>query len=476
MLWRQSEHYETAVASIALLVAPLEVLVSSPTFLPAVLPELVPRLLPPSKFPTTAQELVRRQRHRQLWPSVISELPQRHSARLVRNLLVAIGQKLLSRHSSTAMAAQTVHGAACLLRNLLGPLFAGDDDDEGFQKSIMAILIEQGYAWDGASGAMARVVVAWAGAEEADQVRLMRAALDVWSRPRNIKEGGRQERVCECSAKAFACNTAADPLRFLAVLTTLLLVAIARLPRQHSAVIEASRSAAFLGAISAHLSLLDGTQRYLGMLVAEYVSTRSVSLSGELKPLSFGDDVWNDAGEAGQAAARIRELLEEVESLDDTAVAGWQAMLGSAWHSSPVSRPPPPPPPAEIFKTLPKATAEPSLRRSLISVIDDGDDEDDLQPYPLPAPPSAATLDALASDDASLYSTALPQTSTSATRKRGKLRPPVYIPELTAYLKGADPEGKKEEADGEAERIEVGLREGESLVRRKAGWGGELSE
>lgn len=207
------------------------------------------------------------------------------------------------------------------------------------------------------------------------------------------------------------------------------------------------------------------------MLVAELISAATVPPEGELTPLSFGEEMWEGNEEGKEVARRIRAVVQEK---DEAAVEGWQQSLRSRWEpeskvdQSPVTPLPKPaaPIPTPILSQTPAS-------RPLISVISD---PDDLQPYPLPAPPSTSILSALASDDASLYSSALPSTSASTTRKRGKLRAPVYVPELVAYLKGTDPEGKKEEADGEAERIEVGLNEGESLVRRKAGWGGELGE
>lgn len=178
--------------------------------------------------------------------------------------------------------------------------------------------------------------------------------------------------------------------------------------------------------------------------------------------------MWSGEEHEKQVARRIRALVHE----DQGPSVGWQAVLRSAWEpTAPTAAKPAEP--SQAPRPNPPAVAPSQPSRPLISVIAD---PDDLQPYPLPAPPSASILSALASDDASLYSTALPSTSASTTRKRGKLRAPVYIPELVAYLKGTDPEGKKEEADGEAERIEVGLREGEGLVRRKTGWGGELGE
>lgn len=207
------------------------------------------------------------------------------------------------------------------------------------------------------------------------------------------------------------------------------------------------------------------------MLVAELLSAATVPPGGELTPLSFGDEIWEGAEEGKEVARRIRAVVQEQ---GENSVDGWQQILRSRWEPTSnlqqsVSSPSPQP---TVSIPVPVLSPAPTPR-PLISVISD---PDDLQPYPLPAPPPTSVLSALASDDASLYSTALPSTSTSTTRKRGKLRAPVYIPELVAYLKGTDPEGKKEEADGEAERVEVGLNEGESLVRRKAGWGGELGE
>lgn len=206
------------------------------------------------------------------------------------------------------------------------------------------------------------------------------------------------------------------------------------------------------------------------MLVAELVSAATVPPAGELTPLSFGDEMWEGSEEGKEVARRIRAVAQEKEL---AVVEGWQQTFRSRWEPTAKVQQSVPTPPKPTAPN-PTAVLSPApASRPLISVISD---PNDLQPYPLPAPPSTSVLSALASDDASLYSTALPSTSASTTRKRGTLRAPVYVPELVAYLKGTDPEGKKEEADGEAERIEVGLNEGESLVRRKAGWGGELGE
>lgn len=227
------------------------------------------------------------------------------------------------------------------------------------------------------------------------------------------------------------------------------------------------------------------------MLVAEIVSERTTPKEGELKALDFGEEVWMGEGEGKETVRRVREVLrEEREGGEEGKSVEWIEVLRRCWPDSTttttattprlstrVSLSTPSPDPSTT-------TTEPASKRPLISVISSDDSDDDLTPYPLPtAPPSSsAHVTALQSTDPSLYASSLPSTSTSTTRKRGKLRAPVYVPELVAYLKGGDPDGsggpvgKEEEEDERAERVEMGLKEGEGLVRRKMGWGGELGE
>lgn len=281
-----------------------------------------------------------------------------------------------------------------------------------------------------------------------------------------------------------------------AVTTALFLSSVVALPSLDPFLVTLSRSPAFLNAVSTHFSLVAPLPRLLGMLVAEVVSSRTVELEGAPKPLSFGDDMWAGDKPEQRTVRQLRASLDELSQATMTGkVDGWQKTLREAFVAADedeqarasARRPPP------RVNTVPlKASSveEPVVaaptKRPLISIIgsDDSDsDDDDLKPFALPPGPSEATLEALSSTDPALYHSALPSQasatagpagSASQTRRRGKLRPPVYVAELVAYLKGQDPQGAKEEADGEAERVEVGLREGEALVRRKAGWGGEL--
>lgn len=284
-------------------------------------------------------------------------------------------------------------------------------------------------------------------------------------------------------------------------MTSLLLHLVVSLPVRHGAVVRLSRSPAFLEAVSGHLSLVAAPARLLGMLVAEVVSARSIDPAGAVKPLAFGSEIWDGSDLASHAVATVRALradLGDAEHREDES-GGWQDELRSwvdatATTSTVDSRPAARGTesaesirPTSVEEPAPSPPRRP--KRPLIAIIGE-DDDGDLEPYHSPPPPpSAAVQTALESDDPALYHSAFPAPATPAgaagalgssqTRKRGRLRPPVYVPELVAYLKGRDPDGAgvsngKEEADGEAERIEMGLREGEGLIRRKAGWGGEL--
>lgn len=275
------------------------------------------------------------------------------------------------------------------------------------------------------------------------------------------------------------------------VVTALFLSSVVSLPAQHPSLVTLSRSPSFLAAVSTHFSLVAPLPRFLGMLVAEVVSSRTVTHDGELKPLSFGEDMW--VGDKPEQAT-ARELRVSVNGLAEAVakgkVEGWQEALRKAFddgdnaaesaRSRPIKVNSAPLKPSSV-----EEPADPPTKRPLISIIgsDDSDSDDDLEPYALPPGADSSTREALSSADPALYHSAFPSQasatagpagSASQTRRRGKLRPPVYVAELVAYLKGQDPQGAKEEADGEAERIEVGLREGEAIVRRKAGWGGEL--
>ncbi|GAA6060262.1 hypothetical protein JCM10212_003962 [Sporobolomyces blumeae] len=443
---------------------PLPTLLSSPTFPSTALPILVSHILPPQTFPTPAEDLLRRQRFIDLVRVVLTdELSDRDQTKLARLVLESLMRDL--GRATGAGAHTTSRGIAFVLSTLFGPL---RPEARTMWKVVIDVLLDRTSTWDPI--VVPRVLLEWLGGDTEAKREMTKVVVDRW--------GSREE-----------INGAFDARRMY--LTSVLLVLVASLPPAHPDLVSLSRSPLFLNAVSASLSTLSPLPRYLGMLVAELVSNRSTDPASGIQPLDFGPSVWDGDGAEKDKVREVKKLFNDVVhegGTEDQTTKGWQELLRNVYEArqagSQPSRAPHSKPAASdakpVLPTSVEEPAQPAPKRPLISIIG-SDDEDDLvefAPRSLPPGPSEATLEALSSSDASLYQSAYttPSTHPSQTRRRGTLRPPVYIAELTAYLGGKDPEGGKEEADAEAERQEVGLKEGEALIRRKAGWGGELKE
>ncbi|GAA5992706.1 hypothetical protein JCM10908_006891 [Rhodotorula pacifica] len=469
LLWRiASSSFRSATpSSPPALSQPLSALLSDPFFVPTLAPLLIPRFLPPAAFPAPSEQLLHRRRHVDLWREVVDELSLRERERFLREWVRVLSADLLSgAEKDTSLATgPAARAMAFVLDSLFGPL---EPSNTSTWKAAQTVLLDRNARIN--SPIVPRAVIAWVAQTETSKIALMQAVMAVWSAPEEIKLGSEGRRL---------------------YLTSLLLHLVVSLPSRHDVLVTLSRSPSILESVSTHLSLVSPLTRLLGMLVAEVISARTVDPHGSVKPLAFGEEIW--AGEDGprRTVRTLRAQLDEAEKGEDE--KGWQELLRARYEAGAKTEGTATPGPrhtTEREPLKPTSVEEPAIpapKRPLISIIgeDDDDDDDDLEPYDLPAPPSASIQEALASEDPALYHSAFPsQTAAtsgaaggaSQTRKRGRLRPPVYIPELVAYLKGKDPQGAKEEADGEAERVEMGLKEGEGLIRRKTGWGGELRE
>lgn len=449
--------------------------------MPTIAIDLVPRCLPLEAFPAPSDVLLRRQRHMDIWRGVIDELAQQKRDRFLRDWMRILEQKA-SGADCPATPTQVARGGAHSLESLFGPLASTISPS---QDALVRVILD--FPSPAPRSVLPSTVAAWANTPNA-KVALLTAVMRAWGSSDDIKRGTDGRRFCKLApARGEAFCLCAD-ISAITDLTALFLFTIVSLPIRHESVVALSRSPDFLEAVSVHLSLVAPLPRLLGMLVAEIVSARTVDPAGSVKPLAFGDEIWSGEGSEKQAIRDLRVQLEGFEA--GTESGSWQAAFrrlfsytppaSGASRQQPTSRAPLQPTSVEEPPPPPKP------KRPLISIIgEDDDDHDDLKPYDLPPAPNAATQAALESEDPALYHSAFPSQAASTsgaagapsqTRKRGRIRPPVYIPELTSYLKGKDPQGSKEEADSEAERLEIGLKEGESLVRRKAGWGGELRE
>ncbi|KAM0755050.1 hypothetical protein T439DRAFT_128186 [Meredithblackwellia eburnea MCA 4105] len=473
----------STTASIASLALPLTHLLQhspslfspNPTITP-IFTHLIPSIVPPP-FPAAPDSLIRRSRIAKRWRRLLAELGGRESTRIGAGLVAVLNEEF--KNDRTAGSDEKgledrrkrVRGTAWLARELGGALMStsmqgisesatGQEEDDEY-RTPLDLVLDSNKLWYKEFGI---VVVDWAERSESGskstKVReaLLEQVVKRWADEDRIKKGlvGGHE-----------------------YLSTLLLFLIYSLPIRHPSLTILSTSAPFLTAISTYLTILQPYPRLLGMLVAEVLSERTVKQDGELKPLNFGE-IWEGEQEEKKKVKELRQELKTVSG-EEKEVDGWQEMLRKTWGEDkhPVKPAPPqraksPMTPSSVSST-PPTLPQGALKRPLISIIGEEDDES-LAPYPLPADPPQSYLSTLASEDSSEYTTALPPTTSSTTRRRGKLRAPVYIPELVAYLKGKDPEGGEEQKDQEAERVEVGLREGEGLVRRKKGWGGEVDE
>lgn len=280
-------------------------------------------------------------------------------------------------------------------------------------------------------------------------------------------------------------------------LTYALLLHISLLDPYHPHLVQLSHKARFLTAMQAYLSHPDASVRRLGMLVAEVVSERTIreanvdleftekdeieelkaGLEGEepkaraprgSKRLRFGAGMWDGQGQGKEEARMLRSCVgvrdgDAVLSVDAASwLLGWSAasvQSGRSPRSASSLRPTRGRKPVKESK--PKAV--PTTARPKIIMLDDEQADDPMEGYDMPSPsssrspsPTPSYLEEVAAD---------PTLALDSTQKK-KVQRPVYIAQLYALVK----EREKPEC------IEMALRHGESLIRAKRNFGGELGE
>jgi telomere length regulation protein len=207
------------------------------------------------------------------------------------------------------------------------------------------------------------------------------------------------------------------------------------------------------------------------MLVAELVSEWTVEPGGPLNPLSFGSEIWSGDDDGKEDCRRLRAIVYNGDL--DGQVQGWETIvpdvMGGKDSVSAQVLPVVPSPKLPSAAAPKRDASEPSKRPpkkksakiQIISSTTSSDpqfvqsDDDELTPYALPEEAESEPDDADLDDP-----------SIAMMPSKAKVRPPVYIVDLSAYLRSTE----------DAERIQVGLREAEALIRRKWGWGTELGD
>lgn len=270
-----------------------------------------------------------------------------------------------------------------------------------------------------------------------------------------------------------------------------MLLTVSLLPPHQSTLVNLSRRPRFLTAIQSYLSHPDPSIRRLGLLVAEVVSERTIeepdhdmeysekdemeelkaSLESEDGPrpkvprgskrLKFGSGMWEGQGEGREETRWLRSSVgvKDVQAnlLDEPSV--W--LLGWRESTACSSIPPPASTPAPRLRA-PKSSAAKSPKRPKIVMLDDEQLEDTMEGYDPPSPSSRSP----SPDQAYLDEVAADPSLALDTQQKKKIQRPVYISQLLGLIKDRE----------KPDCLEMALKFGESLIRAKRNFGGELGE
>lgn len=433
------------------------------SFWSVALPRLWPQLCDPSQQCSSAS----------LWRSTMSHLVSRDVERLQSSLmseLLTMDQVLkpLVPHpyATGQKDRNTVVASARLFVDLFGPC-AGP---------ATAVFVDR----DGWPVCVARLLAAWAQATDTLEA-VMHHITSAWSDKTSVERASPAYRACQSSPAvlSYLKRIGSDltcPALSISDLTLALLLCVAHMPEQSRSLATFSSSEAFLSGVQAHLSTTRMDVRFQGMLVAEMVSQRSLGSCGDAtKPLDFGAEVWRGTQPGLDVCRQLRALAAGPTDLERVPLATAQppvlsspkedteksttsmrsaSWLGSAKNPRSVpstpdktTTPHPPPPPAKSNKN--KITV---LQSQTLQDDSDDDDDDDLAPYAMPEETAEELSE---NEDLSAY-----------TPAKNKPKPPVYMADLTGYLKDAE----------NADKIEMGLQHAASLIRKRAHWGTELGQ
>ncbi|KAJ9118515.1 hypothetical protein QFC24_006168 [Naganishia onofrii] len=450
------------------------------------------------------------------WPTLLSELQASDIGALAWSFLLHLNKGI---HTSTTPNRDIIQAAEYLER-FLGPPAEPLSKSKGKQKagsgptpaqrtteiwdSVLETLLMRGKGREsGGEEAVeirCRIVVCWAAKGGDVAIKsLIERVMETWCDPKSVKYS------------LFAWQL---------YISQLLLLALSRLPPYHPYLLQLSFQPSFLTSMQAYLSHSDSSMRRLGMLVAEVLSELTIpdssdqpSSQGKKNPrngkekdaeveelekmlqnlgdgdddanvpkdlppskqrrrLQFGKEIWDGFGQGKEECRRLRSLVglrDENAQVEDEEAAkdqdsriekhDWK-LLG--WDTAVETHPSP-----QILQEQPKTqqrgrspSPKPNIGRRKAHQQEPDSDDESLSGYsssgdssrsPSPTP---SYLDEIAND---------PMANTSM---RAKIQRPVYIIQLIELLR------TREEPD----KLEVGLKWGESLIRRKRHFGKELEE
>lgn len=421
-----------------------------------------------------------------LWRDILDDLPSNARNGIIMSLIFHLSYHLPSLRVSSSLdpvPASNVKIAAGYLAVLIGP--ASPEPDGVCLGTLLPLLTSpnsifpprmpltaesNGSSWDSMAFRCRLIVAYISGGGKQTVTRALDMVMATWGSSQVVKFG------------------LLSKMSFLTLLTILLLSA---LPPYDPAVLRITFHSPFLVSMQSYLGHSDPAMRRLGMLIGEVVSARSIKpsdiqqhtkskdeLVGELegmlediddpdaaksrpppanvKRLDFGKEMWEGTGQGKEECRWLRTFV----GLDDATadmrtgdgMLGWDPQRRLAEvpaetrGSAPVSE----------SQTDAPADSPPQAR---VHEVDS--DDDSLIGYESSSPsssrspsPTPSYLEEIARD---------PMLNTSMKKKIPR---PVYLIQLLDLLRARD----------DPEKLEVALRWGEELIRRKRNFGTELGE
>ncbi|ORX40562.1 telomere length regulation protein-domain-containing protein [Kockovaella imperatae] len=387
----------------------------------------------------------------------------------------------LDKNTALEQPNEQVKRAASIFSSILGQ---PDAEGEAWD-AVLRCVSRASVIRNDAREVKAGIIVSWVASGSLTCImNFTDSILDLWTDPRHIKYAlyDHQYQLTYTLIRAISLVDPFEPF----------LVRLSHRPK-------------FLSAMQSYLAHPDPAIRRLGMLVAEIVSERTVvddpadaqqsqideveelkaglDVEGEIaatrkpikggKRLRFGGGMWDGPGEGKDEARRLRSVVgvrdNDASLADVKGTSAW--ILG--WKTETEESPETSAPEHTSIEAIPivprsarattKKPLEKQAARPKIVMLDDEQVADPLQGYDIPSPASSRSSSPTPSFLEEV--TADPSLAIDAAGKK-KIKRPVYVSQLMALLR------EREKPD----HLEMALKWGESLIRSKRSFGGELEE
>ncbi|KAL4074486.1 telomere length regulation protein-domain-containing protein [Scleroderma yunnanense] len=364
-----------------------------------------------------------------LWNCIVSSLSSVFTQQAIVGSLFASLTTLESPLGTSALDRGIITKEAYLLRAVLGDVSPDVDSWQAITTVILTRTWGQNHA---------RLFVCWMALSQHTQAleTFLSSVIDIWSSLDHIKYSLLSQHQ---------------------YMSALLLLLITHFPLSSPRVTAVVLSPAFISAIGQYISYGDQSIRRCGMVVAEIVASRAG------KSLDFGD--WDGDAHGRDWAKQMRTLCSKRD-------VDFEARYDDDEMEVRQASPPNDAVPESVTgigkqESRTAEIAPPRARNAVIQVESGYDSDDSLTGYA--SPPSTRSPSPTPSE--------MEELERNPTLRIGikKISRPVYLTQLGDLVRSAGGL-KSSEENQEADKIEMALRVGEDLIRRKRDYGTELAE